>query len=92
VDSTRHYQDGNVTLVEMDLGFDGKVDSWSYFQMTTGEDGKPVNRLVERRRDENGDGTVDKWEYYVKGNLSKIGTDTNGDGQPDQYTRVDEKR
>ena len=91
-DSTRHYQDGNVTLVEFDLGFDGKTDTWSYFQLTTGDDGKSINRLIERRRDSNGDGAVDVWEYYTKGNLAKIGTDTNGDGTPDQFTRVDEKR
>lgn len=92
VDMTRHYKDGNVTLVEMDLGFDGKTDTWNYYQLTTGEDGKQVNRLIERRKDNNGDGKVDEWQYYTKGNLSKIGTDTNGDGQPDQFTRVDEKK
>jgi hypothetical protein len=92
VDSTRHYQDGHVTLVEMDLGFDGRTDTWSYYQLTTGEDGKPVNRLIERRRDNDGDGTVDVWEYYTKGELTKVGTDTNADGTPDQFTRVGEKR
>ncbi len=91
IDMTRHYKDGNVTLVEMDLGFDGKTDTWNYYQLTTGEDGKPINRLIERRKDSNGDGKIDSWEYYTKGNLAKIGTDTNGDGQPDQFTRVDEK-
>ena len=92
VDSVRHYKDGNVTLVELDLGFDGRTDTWSYYQLTTGDDGKPVNRLVERRRDTNGDGKIDVWEYYTKGALVKVGTDTNGDGQPDQYTRVDGKQ
>jgi hypothetical protein len=92
IDMTRHYKDQNVTLVEMDLGFDGKTDTWSYYQLTTDDAGKQLNRLVERRRDANGDGKVDVWEYYTKGNLSKIGSDTNGDGQPDQFTRVDEKR
>ncbi len=92
VDMSRHYKDGNVTLIEMDLGFDGKTDTWSYFQMTTDDAGKPVNRIIERRRDTNGDGKIDIWEYYVKGNISKIGTDSNGDGQPDQFTRVDDKK
>lgn len=92
VDATYHYKDGNVTLVEEDLGFDGKVDTWKYYQMTQGEDGKPVNRLVERRKDTNGDGNADVWEYYTKGSLARVGTDTNGDGTPDQFTRVDEKR
>jgi len=92
VDSVRHYKDGNVTLVELDLGFDGRTDTWSYYQLTTGDDGKQINRLVERRRDANGDGKIDVWEYYTKGALLKVGTDTNGDGQPDQYTRVDDKK
>jgi len=90
VDSTNHYKDGNLTLVEQDLGFDGKVDTWKYFQMTTTDDGKPINRLVERRRDTNGDGVVDVWEYYTKGNLVKVGKDTNADGAPDQFVRVGE--
>lgn len=92
VDSVRHYKDGNVTLVELDLGFDGRTDTWSYYQLTTGDDGKPVNRLVERRRDANGDGKIDVWEYYTKGALVKVGTDTNNDAQPDLFTRVDEKK
>jgi hypothetical protein len=91
VDETRHYKDGNVTLIELDLGFDGKTDTWSYFQLTQNEEGKPVNRLVERRRDSSGDGAVDVWEYYTKGVIVKIGTDSNGDGTPDQFQRVDQK-
>jgi hypothetical protein len=91
VDETRHYKDGNVTLIELDLGFDGKTDTWSYFQLTQNEDGKPVNRLVERRRDTNGDSAVDVWEYYTKGVIVKIGTDSNADGTPDQFQRVDQK-
>ena len=91
VDETRHYKDGNLTLIELDLGFDGKTDTWSYYQLTQNEEGKPVNRLVERRRDTNGDGVVDVWEYYTKGVLVKIGTDSNGDGTPDVFVRVDQK-
>lgn len=91
VDETRHYKDGNVTLIELDLGFDGKTDTWSYFQLTQNEEGKPINRIVERRRDSNGDGTVDVWEYYTKGVITKIGSDSNGDGTPDQFQRIDQK-
>jgi len=92
VDSTYHYTDGNVTLIEQDLGFDGKTDTWKYYQLTTGEDGKAINRLIERRRDTSNDGKVDVWEFFTKGALAKVGTDTNGDGTPDQFTRVDDKR
>lgn len=92
VDEIRKYEDGNLKEVQLDLGFDGRLDTWMIYQMTKNEDGKDVNRLIERRRDENGDGNLDVWEYYVKGKLQKIGRDSNGDGQPDQFTRVDEKR
>ncbi len=92
VDETRHYDKAsNVTLIELDLGFDGKTDTWSYFQLSQNEEGKPVNRLVERRRDTTGDGTVDVWEYYTKGVIVKIGTDSNADGTPDQFQRVEQK-
>jgi hypothetical protein len=92
VDEIRKYKDGNLEEMQLDLGFDGKIDTWKFYQMTKTEDGKDVNRLVEQRRDQNSDGTVETWEYFVNGTLQRIGRDTNGDGQPDQFTRVDEKR
>lgn len=92
VDEVKRYEDGTLKEVQLDLGFDGKIDTWMFYQMTKNEEGKDVNRLYERRRDQNGDGSVDVWEYYVKGQLQKVGTDTNGDGTPDQFQRVDEKR
>lgn len=91
VDETRHYKDGYKYLVELDLGFDGRTDTWRYYQKTQTEDGRSVVRLVEKRRDTNGDGTIDVWEYYVGGSLNKIGYDTNGDGAPDRYTKVGKK-
>ncbi|MEY3015063.1 MAG: hypothetical protein RIT45_3798 [Pseudomonadota bacterium] len=91
VDETRHYKDGYKYLVELDLGFDGRTDTWRYYQKTQTEDGKSVVRLVEKRRDTNGDGTVDVWEYFVAGSLVKIGYDTNGDGSPDRFTKVGKK-
>lgn len=92
VDAIKKYVDGNLQEEDFDLGFDGKIDTWMFYQMTQNEEGKPVNRLVERRRDTNGDGAIDIWEFYVKGVLQKIGTDTNNDGTPDQFTRVDAKK
>ena len=92
VDEVRKYEDGDLKEVQLDLGFDGKIDTWMFYQKTQNEEGKPVNRLVERRKDTNGDGAVDIWDYYVKGALQKTGVDTNGDGTPDQFTRVEEKR
>lgn len=88
VDSTRHYKEGHVSLVELDLGFDGKTDTWRYYQLTKNDDGKTVNRLIEKRRDRDGDGAVDVWEYYTKGRLTKVGYDTTGDGKPDRFQKT----
>lgn len=88
VDATHYYKDGNIERIEEDLGFDGKVDTWKFYQQSQ-EDGKSVSRLIERRRDKDGDGKIDVWDYYVKGVLTKVGTDTNGDGTPDNFQRVD---
>lgn len=92
VDEIRKYKNGYADEIAQDQDRDGKIDTWMQYQLTKNEDGKDVNRLIERRRDHNGDGLVDVWEYYVKGTLQKIGRDGNGDGKPDQYTRVDEKQ
>lgn len=88
VDETRHYKSGHVTLIELDLGFDGRTDTWRYYQLTKNDDGKTVNRLVEKRKDTNGDGAVDEWEYFTKGKLTKIGYDTSGDGAPDKFKKI----
>ena len=92
VDTTRHYKGGYISLVELDLGFDGRTDTWRYYQLTKTEEGKAVNRLVEKRRDTNGDGGVDVWEYYAGGKITKIGYDTNGDGSPDRFKRLAKKK
>lgn len=92
VDEIRKYKNGYPEEIAQDQDRDGKIDTWLQYQLTKNEDGKDVNRLIERRRDHNCDGLVDVWEYYVKGTLQKIGRDANGDGKPDQYTRVDEKQ
>lgn len=92
VDTTRHYKGGYISLVELDLGFDGRTDTWRYYQVTKTEAGKTVNRLVEKRRDTNGDGGVDVWEYYAGGKLTKIGYDTTGDGAADRFKRLGKKK
>jgi hypothetical protein len=91
VDSTRHYKDGHVQRVELDLGFDGKIDTWRYYQLTKNDEGKTLNRLIEKRRDKDGDGAVDVWEYFTKGRLTKIGYDTTGDGSPDRFKKIGRK-
>ena len=91
VDTTRHYKDGHVQRVELDLGFDGKIDTWRYYQLTKNDEGKTVNRLIEKRRDKDGDGAVDVWEYFTKGRLTKIGYDTTGDGSPDRFKKTGKK-
>ena len=89
VNQIRRYKDGFVYEVAQDQNRDYKIDTWLIYQLTKNEEGKDINRLVERRRDHNSDGLVDVWEFYVKGALQKISRDTNGDGRPDVQIRVD---
>ena len=91
VDTSRHYKNGHIQRVELDLGFDGKIDTWRYYQLTKNDQGKTVNRLIEKRRDKDGDGAVDVWEYFTKSRLTKIGYDTTGDGSPDRFKKVGKK-
>ncbi len=93
--------DGEVVQEEMDLDWDGVVDSINYY-----EDGQLVRReastnfegrMTVRKEFEHGqltliaqdtddDGKLDTWEFYENGQLVRIGKDTNKDGQEDLFT------
>ena len=82
VDLTRFGRDdSNASLYKLFWSWDA-TDQWT----GTGQTGDACALF-----DSNGDGKVDTWEYYVKGALQKVGTDSDGDGQPDQFNRVDGK-
>jgi hypothetical protein len=74
-------------LVRLDYDYDGdgRIDVRTYMR-----DGRPV-RL---EGDGNGDGVIDRWEYYGRnGDLLRIGGSTQRDGREDTWvhTRGDER-
>lgn len=66
--------------VDYDYNGDGLIDVRTYMRA-----GKPV-RL---EGDTNGDGRIDRWEYYgPSGELRRIGGSTEGDGREDTWVRT----
>jgi len=86
VDTIIHYKEGKKSMVEMNLTFSGKMDTWKYYTKE--------GQLERKERDGNGDGKVDVWEYYEKSKdgkslvLVQIQRDVDGDGKPDVTERV----
>ena len=87
-------------LREVDLDYDGKVDAVATYEggrmaredmfFTHRKDPDVIRlygdgKLIEKRRDTDGNGTFDVFEFFDSGRIVRIGRDTNGDGQPDKY-------
>ena len=103
IDIIRFYDDkGQLTEERVDLDFDGRFDSISYFkegvlsrqEIDINFDGKPDvtkyfdNGQISRiESDRNGDGRVDTWEYFINGELDRVGTDADMDGNADTWER-----
>ncbi len=101
-DGWAYITDGYVVKQEIDLNFDGKIDSVFMYDeggkikeeiLDTNYDGKMDNWrlyddgvMVVDRVDSNFDGRIDIWFYIDSGRVYKIEKDTTGDGKPDQVT------
>jgi hypothetical protein len=73
------YDQSTGKLIELtsDSSKNGVIDTW-----TTMDGGRPV--LI--RMDRNGDGRIDRWEYYgPDGTLVKVGYSRRDDGRPDAW-------
>jgi hypothetical protein len=69
-----------IVRVDYDYDGDGRIDVRTYMRH-----GKPA-RL---EGDSNGDGLVDRWEYYdASGSLLRIGGSSEGDGREDTWVRT----
>ena len=69
-----------IVRVDYDYDGDGRIDVRTYMR-----DGRPT-RL---EGDTNGDGVVDRWEYYdASGSLIRIGGSSEGDGREDTWVRT----
>ena len=84
IDMTTAFQAGQVVLRELDNNYDGKLDAKIYY-----ERGVPSRA----ERDLKGRSTADswkpdRWEYYVEGQLVRMGTDLDGDSRVDRWDRL----
>jgi hypothetical protein len=69
-----------IVRVDYDYDGDGRIDVRTYMR-----DGK-ATRL---EGDTNGDGLVDRWEYYdASGSLIRLGGSSEGDGREDTWVRT----
>jgi hypothetical protein len=69
---------GKLTLLKYDANGDGKPDTFSYM------DGAQAVRI---EIDEDGDGSIDRWEYYTRDQkLEKVGFSRAHDGKVDAWS------
>lgn len=67
---------GRLSRLQVDTNKNGVSDTVTYM------DGTRID-LIEIDRDENG--KIDRWEHYVDGKLSRVGTSGRGDGVEDEW-------
>jgi hypothetical protein len=72
---------GRLQLLKYDADGDGRVETFGYM------DG---SRVVRIEVDRNGDGTIDRWEYYgAQRRLERVGFSRAGDGREDAWSFPD---
>lgn len=100
-DGWTYLKDGDIEKQEIDLNFDGKIDSVFLYEsngrvkeeiLDTNYDGKMDNwrlyengELVVDRVDSDLDGRIDIWIHVLKGKIILIEKDTTGDGKADKF-------
>jgi hypothetical protein len=86
---------------ERDLNFDGRKDTWYYYdddgnvrmeEMDFTFDGRVDlvthrrgGKIIRKEMDTNHDGRIDVWHYFEEGVLTKIDRDSNFDGKVDYW-------
>ena len=75
-DQAVYYADGRAKRAEIDSDFDGRIDTWTFFEA----DGKTIGR---QEVDATGDGKKDRWIQYRGGRPATQLEDKNSDGKPD---------
>jgi len=98
-DSWTHLNNGRVEKQEIDMNFDGHIDTVYIYEfnqkvreeiLDTDYNGRMDNwrfyddgELVQDHIDSDGDGRVDMWFYIDRSMIYKLEKDTNGNGKPD---------
>ena len=78
VDVVVYYrEDGSLERKEMALEFGDRFTLFQFFDN--------AGKLLRVEHDEDGDGVVDRWDYYEGERVARTGWDEDKDGQPDQF-------
>ncbi len=77
VDLVVYYQDGVLARKDLSLAFDGQFTVAKFYD-NQGE-------LLRIEEDSDGDGKIDRWDYFEGGRRARIGWDEDKDGQPDKF-------
>ena len=80
VDAIEYYENGKLARRELDTTGQHRIDTWDYFDTTTG-------KRVKRERDSTNDGRIDQW-WTWNGDQVSIAIDKNGSGKPDPTATV----
>jgi len=75
-----YLEGGKLVRVELDTTNHGKLDTWDFYDASTG-------KRTKRERDSNGDGKIDQWWVWDGDNIT-IQNDHDNDGQPDPNATV----
>jgi hypothetical protein len=78
-----YYTNGIKVRTAMDSSGSGVPDTWRIYD--PGAQGSDLQRLQKVERASKDPKKVDYWEFWSNGQLQRIGYDTNGDGQIDQW-------
>jgi hypothetical protein len=82
IDEIALYKSGALDIVMRDTTFDGKLDTWDYYEQ---------NKLARRERDKTGEGRVDEWWTFnpAGGDNATIIQADPRTGKPDPTQRLD---
>lgn len=88
IDTITYFQDGRIVRQEMDENADGRVDMKVFFDDN--------GQALRAERDLAGRSTPtqwhpDRWEYFERGRMVRMGTDIDGDGRVDRWDRDHER-
>ena len=103
IDGWSYMNDGYIERQEIDMNFDGKIDSVFMYEkdgrvkeeiLDTNYDGKMDNwryynggEVIRDSIDSDFDGKIDVWFYIDRGRVYKMEEDTTGDGTPDRIVK-----
>ena len=81
IDVVLYYnEEGILERKALSLGFGQRFTVFKFYNLK--------GELLRAEQDEDGDGTIDRWDYYDQGAVKRVGWDESGDGTPDRFDNL----